>query len=354
MQLITMQLTRWTLLSVTLFLTVTGATAQEIKAPDPIFQSKVILDVRIVAPMATILSERSDEVELPGTFHYTSDAGQTVDLDINMRTRGRFRLRKEICDFPPMRLNFVKSQTKDTLFHKQDKIKLVTHCQTTATYEQVLLREYTAYRVLNVLSDASFRVRLLRITYVDADGKMKDDVRYGFIIEHRDRLAKRLGKSVLEIPGTHPRTLAAEHASMVDLYHYLIGNTDFSSVKGAKADMCCHNHILFGNEAEKIWSVPYDFDQSGLVNAPHAGANPRFRLRTVRDRLYRGRCLNNDQLAATIATFNDKREEVLAVLSEVDVAASKSVKSMVVFVERFYKSVNSERRVNSNLIKKCI
>lgn len=349
-----MKLTRSTLLAVTLFLTITGASAQEVKAPDPLFQSREILDVRIVAPMATILSERSDEVELPGTFHYTSDAGQTVDLDINMRTRGRFRLQRNICDFPPMRLNFVKSQTKDTLFHKQDKIKLVTHCQTSATYAQVLLREYAAYRILNVLSDASFRVRLLRITYVDADRKMKDDIRYGFVIEHRDRLAKRLGKSVLEIPGTHPGTLNAEYSSLVDLYHYLIGNTDFSSVKGAKEGMCCHNHVLFGNEGEKIWSVPYDFDQSGLVDAPHAGANPRFKLRTVRERLYRGRCRHNEHLSASIEAFNSKRDEVFAVLNEVEVAKSKSVKSMVSFVERFYKTINSERRVKSDLIKRCI
>lgn len=354
MQLIIMQLTRWTLLVATLFLTFAGASAKEVKAPDPLFQSDEILDVRIVAPLATILSERSDEVELPGTLHYTSDAGQTVDLDINMRTRGRFRRQKEICKFPPMRLNFVKSQTKDTLFHKQDKIKMVTHCQRSSVYEQVLLREYTAYRILNVMSNASFKVRLLRITYVDSDGKKDDDVRYGFVIEHRDRLAKRLDKSVLAIPGTHPRTLDTEYSSMVDLYHYLIGNTDFSSVKGAKEDMCCHNHILFGNEGEKIWSVPYDFDQSGLVNAPHAGANPKFKLRTVRERLYRGRCINNEQLEATIAEFNGKREEVLAVLGEVEAGTAKSVKSMVSFVERFYKTVNSARRVKSDLVKRCI
>ena len=349
-----MLLVRWTLLTAALFLIFSDTSAKENKAPDPLFQSDEILDVRIVVPLATILSQRSDEIELPGSLHYTDEAGQTVDLDIKMRTRGRFRRQKEVCKFPPMRLNVVTSQAKDTLFHKQDKLKLVTHCQTSGVYEQVLLREYTAYRVLNVMTDASFKVRLLRITYVDSDGKRGDDVRYGFVIEHRDRLAKRLGKSVLEIPGTHPRTLNAEFSALIDLYHYLIGNTDFSSVKGAKNDMCCHNHILFGNEGEKIWSVPYDFDQSGLVDAPHAGANPKFKLRTVRERLYRGRCINNEHLETVIADFNEKQEEVHAVLSEVEAATSKSVKSMVSFVNRFYKTVNSARRVKSDLIKRCI
>ena len=252
-----------------------------------------------------------------------------------------------------MRLNFVKSQTKGTLFHKQDKVKLVTHCQTSSIYLQVLLREYTAYRIMNVMSDAGFKVRLLRITYVDSDGKRGDDTRYGFVIEHRDRLAKRLDKSLLAVQSTHPRTLNSEYSTMVDLYHYLIGNTDFSSVKGAK-ETCCHNHVLFGNEGEKTWSVPYDFDQSGLVNAPHAGANPKFKLRTVRERLYRGRCINNENLPTAIAQFNDKRDEINAVLSEVEAATNKSVKSMVSFVDRFYKTVNSARRLKNDFVKRCI
>ena len=349
-----MPLTRWTLITAVLFLLTSGVSAKEPKAADPLFESDEILDVRIVAPIASIISGRSDEIELPGTLHYTSEAGETVDLDIQMRVRGRFRLKKEVCKFPPIRLNVLKSQAKGTLFHKQDKLKLVTHCQTSSEYEQVMLREYTAYRILNVVTEASFKVRLLRITYVDSDGKRRDDVRYGFLIEHRDRLAKRLGKSVLEIPGTDPRTLNMEYASTIALYHYLIGNTDFSSVKGTKKDMCCHNHILFGDENEKIWSVPYDFDQSGLVDAPHAGANPRFRLRSVRDRLYRGRCMYNDQMESAIAKYNDKRDEVYAVLNEVEVARKSSNKSMVNFVNRFYKTVNSAKRVNSELIKKCI
>ena len=349
-----MPLSHWTLITAALFLLTFEVSAQEPKAADPLFQSDEILDVRIVAPLTSIISGRSDELELPGTLHYTSDAGETVDLDIQMRVRGRFRLKKEVCDFPPIRLNVVKSQAKGTLFHKQDKLKLVTHCQNSSEYEQVMLREYTAYRILNVVTEASFKARLLRITYVDSDSKRDDDVRYGFVIEHRDRLAKRLGKSVLEIPGTDPSALNMEYASTIALYHYLIGNTDFSSVKGAKKDMCCHNHILFGDENEKIWSVPYDFDQSGLVDAPHAGTNPRFRLRSVRDRLYRGRCMYNDQLESAIAKFNDKRDEVYAVLNEVEVARKSSNKSMVNFVNRFYKTVNSAKRVNSELIKKCI
>jgi hypothetical protein len=350
----TMSPARWTLSTVALFLMNSSVSAQETRSPDPLFQNMEMLEVRITAPLTTLLYERPADEELPAKLQYTDSAGQPVEFDIKIRTRGRFRRQKDVCSFPPMRLNFKSSQTKDTLFHKQDKVKLVTHCQSNTNYEQVILREYNAYRILNVMTDASFRVRLLRITYIDSEGKKRDDVSHGFIIEHRDRLAKRLEKSYLDIPVTKVSLLDLEHTNLVSVYHYLIGNTDFSPVKASAGESCCHNHVLFGNEGEPVWSVPYDFDQAGLVNAPHAGPNPRFKLRNVRQRLYRGRCVNNDQLSETIAKFNAKREDLMAVLREVDDANERSMKTMSKYVEKFYDVINSERRVKGEFIKKCI
>jgi len=350
----TLSLSHWTVVNIAWYLLMSAADAEETRTADPLFLSNEIIDVRIVAPISTVLSERKFDEELPGKFHYTDSAGQAVELDIKIRARGRFRRNKHICRFPPIRLNFKTSQTKGTLFHKQDKLKLVTHCQRSSTYAQVLLREFTAYRILNVMTDASYRVRLLRITYVDTDGKRADDTRWGFVIEHKDRLAKRLNKSVLDIPKTTSASLNPEYANMISMYHLLIGNTDFSPIKGSTGDACCHNHVLFGNENEPVWSIPYDFDQAGLVNAPHAGPNPRLKLRNVRDRLYRGRCLRNDQINSTIAMYEEKREAIMQVLGELDVAKSGSVKSMTSYVKNFYKILGSERRVRNELVKKCI
>ena len=107
-----MPLTRWTLVTAVLFLLTSGVSAQEPKAADRLFQSDEILDVRIVAPLASIISGRSEELELPGTLHYTNDAGEAVNLDIQMRARGRFRRQKEICNFPPLRLNVVNRKPR--------------------------------------------------------------------------------------------------------------------------------------------------------------------------------------------------------------------------------------------------
>ncbi len=344
---------RWTLSIFALFLVISTATADGTRPPDPLFLENDVLEVRLIAPIGRLLSERPIEEEFPGTFEYTNSAGEVVALDVQVRTRGRFRRNEENCRFPPVRLNFKGAKTKGTLFHKQNKLKLVTHCHAASRYQQGLLSEYTAYRLLNVITEQSFKVRLLKITYVESETQKTHSSRYAFIIEHRNRLAKRMGKPVLKIPNTSSRALDPESSSLVALFHYLIGNTDFSAIKGAEGESCCHNHVLFGNEGEKVWSIPYDFDQAGIVDAKYAEPAPQFRIRDVKQRLYRGRCIHNDYMDDAIAVYQDRRDAMFAVFDELDMASNRNVKTMEDYVEKFYKTLDSERRVNSRFIKEC-
>ncbi len=323
-------------------------------SPDPLFQSDDVMNVRISAPMATLLSERPDEDELPARLVYTASDGSTVELEIEIRTRGRFRRRNDVCRFPPLRLDFKTSTVKNTVFHKQDKLKLVTHCQASSRYEQALLREYIAYRILNVLTDTSYKVRLMHVTYVDTEGKHSDVVQHAFVIEHKDRFSKRIGASALDIPRTSVRSLDPQYTNLTSVYQFMIGNTDFSPIRAAPEESCCHNGELYGNEGQSILAVPYDFDQSGLVDAPHSIPNEKFKLKSVRQRLYRGRCVNNEYLPATLAHFISRRDEVFAVLNEVPLVSKSSLKIMNKYLNQFYDVIASERDVDKQLVKACI
>ncbi len=350
-----MRVIHWTCQAVILFLVCGVSLAEEFGSPDPLFLDDTVLEVEIEAPMPTLLSDRPFEEELPGKFRYTNEVGETVVLDLKIRTRGRFRRQQDVCQFPPMRLNFRTSQTKNTLFHKQDKLKLVTHCQGSAKYEQALLREYAVYRIFNVLTDASFRPRLLRVTYIDSDGKRRNLERYGFVIEHKDRLGKRLDMQQGEVPRTSVQSIPSDYMNLTSVFQYLIGNTDFSPIRGAADEFCCHNTILFGREGQPPFlSIPYDFDQSGMVDAPHAGPNPRFRLRDVRERLYRGRCANNAQLNATLQHFRDKQGEIIAAIEGIEPLSKGTRRTMLSYIDRFYSVLESERRIESEFVKKCI
>jgi hypothetical protein len=335
-------------------ITATGV-AHADEDPDLLFIGDAIIDIRMEAPFRTIMRNRSTDEETPAIFQYIDSNGDTLQFDIGLRTRGHFRHQLDICDFTLLRLNFKKSETKGTLFDHQDKLKLVTHCKSSSPrYQQYVLSEYLVYKIFNLITNVSFRIRMLRVTYVDTARDDREKVSLAFLIEHRDRLAKRIDSAVIETSRVGFPDLNPDYTNLASVFHYFIGNTDFSPIATAIDKNCCHNHSLFGNEGEKIYSVPYDFDMTGFVNAPHARPNPRFKLRNVRDRRYRGRCFNNSHIPASVERFFVQREEIYSLIDRQNLMTDATRKSMLRFVDDFYKSLNSPEKISKELNKDCV
>lgn len=340
-------------LSCLLFLLVLAASAAaEVGRPDPLFQSHNTLDVTVSAPLTTLVRERATEEYLQGSLSYADSDGKVRTFDVKVRARGHSR--HEICDLPPLWLNFKKSQVKDTLFHKQDKLKLAVHCQDSERYEQTLLREYMAYRILNLATPKSFQVRLLRVTWVDTEGQRDQQVRYAFLLEHKNRLGKRIDRKDLKIEETSVAALDPEHLNLTSVFQFLIGNLDFSPIAKSEYNECCHNYVLFSNDKELLVAIPYDFDQSGIVSAPYALPGHQFGIRSVRQRIYRGRCQNNDYVEASIDRFKTVRNNVFALIETQDGLTRKVRKILADYVQQFYDIADDPRRVRRLILSKCI
>ena len=345
----------WTCTAIALFHVALAASAQTIVEADPLFQDDEAIEVTITAPLTALMRERPDEDYLDGRIQYTGSDGNTMEFDVGIRTRGNYRRQSRICPFPPLRLNFQSSQSEGTLFHKQDKLKLVTHCRNNRSqYMQGVIKEYLAYRILNILTDVSYRVRLLHVNYVDSANQNSIIEQYAFMIEHKDRLTRRTELSRIDVERTRVNELQAGYTNLVSVFQFMIGNSDFSPIAGAAGESCCHNHSLFGREGELYFSIPYDFDMAGIVDAPYATPNPRFKLRNVRQRLYRGRCKNNDELPASLQTFQDSRDEIFALLDTQEELMPAIRKKLVSYIEKFYAIIDNPKLVKRNLIKKCI
>jgi hypothetical protein len=343
----------WTAISLSAFLAFSaGSRAQDGDASQPLFDSHAMMDVRIEAPLSTLLKDRPEDEYLDGAFFYTEADGSEQRLDLKLQTRGRYRRQKSTCNFPPVRLNFRKEQVRETLFANQDKLKLVTHCQTRRDrYEQLVLREYLAYRILMALTDYSFQARLMRISWVDTEG---DDTleRFGFVIEDDDNIGGRVRLEKVSSPGLNYTDLDPAHTNLVNLFEFMIGNTDFSLIRGPADDDCCHNSVPF-SDGNTMYSIPYDLDFSGLVNAPYAEPNPRFKIRSVRTRVYRGRCSNNDLLPATIARFKDTKDEIYAVVDELTGLDSRNRKQVIDYLDEFYEVISDDRKVAREITRDC-
>ena len=338
-----------------LLFAVPPAMALEPGEPDPLFQDDSVIEIVITAPMKPLLGKRPDEDYLSGKLAYTEADGSVVEFDIGIRTRGNYRRQPRVCPFPPLRVNIKKTQAKGTVFHKQDKLKLVAHCRDNSKrYEQNVIKEYLAYRILNTLTDVSYRVRLARVTYVDSERKDDDRVRYAFFIEHKNRLSKRIGLPEISTSRISTPDLEGPYSDLTSLFQFMIGNTDFSPIAGAEGEDCCHNSTLFGNEGESIYSIPYDFDMSGLVDAPYAEPNPNFRIRSVTQRLYRGRCAYIDNLQTSLQLFQDNRGAIYGLIEKQEQLDESSRKKVTKFVDRFYSVIDNPKKVHREIQSQCI
>jgi len=325
--------------------------AQQIESGDPLFADNEIFDVTLRAPLRILVRERPIEGYLPGVFSHVGADGTTTSLDVGIRTRGHFR--NDNCDFPPLRLNFKKSAVRGTLFDGQDKLKLVVHCDNSVRFEQYVVREYLAYRVLNLFTDKSFRARLMRVTYVDDEGRRNEQVRYAFFIEHKKRLAKRIGTPVLNVEETDVSALDGKYLNLTSVFQYFIANTDFSPIAGPPDSNCCHNYVLFKDDSGPTTAIPYDFDQSGFVDAPYASPDSRLRIRDVTQRKYRGRCQFNEYVDGSVAEFAAKRDAVYGLVETQEGLDDRVKKKLRRFIDRFYAVIDDPGKLQREFIDDC-
>ena len=318
----------------------------------PLFENQTMLDVIIEMPMKTIVKDAEDKPEVPGVLRYT-DAGSEVALDFTMSTRGNSRL--EICRFPPLSLNLKKKQVEGTLFDGQNKLKIVTQCKSGNTYKRYLLQEYGVYRGFNVLTDNSFRVRAMSVTFVDSEGKDEDYVQQAFFLESDNEVAERLSMEPIKSPTIDPAQLDSKHASVFALYQYLIANTDWTRLKGPGSDPCCHNgKVIITPGTKNGWIVlPYDFDQAGLIYTRYSAPAHGLGIRSVRQRLFRGRCLNIKHLDESIAMFNELRPQIEEALNPPGID-QRSRKRALKYIDGFYEIVNDPKKRKREIEDDCL
>jgi hypothetical protein len=289
----------------------------------------------VAADFKTINRDRSvvGKKHYPATLTLTGENGRTETLHVTLRTRGHFRLRGTSCSFVPLRVEFDKDEVKGTLFDRQKALKLVTHCRSDKEYEQYVMHEYLVYRALNLLTPRSFRARLASVTYVQSSSGQAIITRRGMFLEDDDDVARRLEGRVMELPRLTFKDVDQEMLTFTMVFEYMIGNTDFSIY-------ALHNIRLIRTPARTVYTVPYDFDLSGLVNTSYAIADRAFGLRSVRDRLYRGPCRTLDELQPVLSQFKAHKAEILGLydsLPDLDAAYRREAKD---YLEEFYRSLD--------------
>jgi hypothetical protein len=306
------------------------------------------VEVVISGPFRSLFASAQQPDYLP----FSLDAGGSTQA-VDLRLRGHSRLRE--CEFPPLRLKFPAGGEASSVFAGQRRLKLVTHCHNHDRGEQDLLEEYAAYRVLNVLTDLSYRVRLLHIRYQDTERALPANaaMRYGFVLEPEEEFTARTGAVPVVRAGFPRERHDREQAALMYVFQYLIANTDWSLVKADYAEACCHNADLFEVDSRLIF-VPYDFDLTGLVNARYAFPDRTLRINRVTQRLYRGLCTDRDRLRRVLATVTSKRAEILAVVRAVPGLGPRNVERDARYLDDFFAAAADEEGLLKSFERGCL
>lgn len=322
--------------------------------PPKLFDAGSVMKVTLTGPWKTVKRNVKDDVMYPVKLSYTGADGQQQVLDVEVAPRGITR-RLRVCKFPPLKIHFDKDKTKGTEFRGNKSLKLVTYCQVNTKYEQYYVKEFLVYRMYNLLTDYSFRVRPMIIEYKDSEDDDDSITRFSFLIEDVDDVAERNDFKELSIATTPYRKLDPVTISKFSLFQYMIGNLDWSATGGPKKDSCCHNARLIGvnNETLPRYGVPYDFDSSGLVDAHYASPPNGLKMRNIRQRLYRGFCAFNDELPQTAVLFNEKKAEILALFENNSYLNDRTRKTAISYIEGFYEILNDPKRFKRYITDKC-
>ena len=316
----------------------------------PLFESDSIVEIKLSGPLTTLIKNKKIRDEYP----FVLSIGDS-NFNISARVRGNSRV--VLCRFPPLRLIIDSEDTEQTVFAGQDKLKLVTHCRSdNDRAENNVLDEYTAYRIFNLISEASYRVRLVRVNYEDTEGRQKDLDReyYGFLIESDTELAARLSGQETEITGVHYSHLDDSQTTLGFVFQYLIGNTDYSLVTAESEDTCCHNVDLFDVDG-RLLGVPYDFDFSGLVNASYAKPNEIVKRKRVTQRRYIGYCKSDMQsVRSSLRRIAALEEEIYAIARRAPALAEKDVTRRLRFLESFFEEAEDEEEILRQFSRECL
>ena len=321
----------------------------------PLFQDDAVLKAVLSAPLSQAYAQRHQDVRLylPGQWTYIDTDGETRRLDVSIRTRGHFR--REYCQLPPLQLNFRKSQVRGTLFAGQNKLKLVAPCKPRPKYQQYVILEYLGYKTFEILTDHSFKTRLLRLTYIDSDEKLEPWTHTVFVIEDDSDLARRVGLDRIREPSVRYADLDYGHTALVHLYQLLIANNDYSVLRGSRDEDCCHNVQVLGEKSPGTLRVPvpFDLDMSGIVNAEYALPPSSVPIQDVRERYFNGLCLPPGHYDNAIAQLQAKQEEITALYRQEAALDDRSRKRSLEYIDEFYELLGDPARIEREILGRC-
>jgi len=306
------------------------------------------IDITLTFDIKKFHREKDKGEYMPVHFHYRLNDTLSLEKDIRLKARGE--IRRKICGLAPFWLDFRGTDLENEEGSDIKKIKVVPHCKDSETYDEFVLKEFLCYKIYNIISPISFRVRLVRMSYVDTGRDNKVSEGWAFMIEPVEMLAQRFDAMVTEKEGLLSRNMRPVEMNTLALFQYMIGNSDYSVPH--KHNVKILNQPGYG--AGGYTAVPYDFDYSGLVDAYYAVPNEYLDISSVKERYYLGPCRPDVDIDLAIEQLNLYREEILQLVRDFEYLDQKNKKSVVSYLEEYFDQAAHQNSLIFGIQRTCL
>lgn len=301
-----------------------------------LFETDDVLHIALSGSIRSLLSNRLGTPKNHAlVLAYTQSDSSQRAIPVEVRTRGHFRRLKGNCAYPPLLIQFSAASAHLTsVFREQKKLKLVMPCKD----DQYVVREWLVYKLYNLVTPKSFRARLVSVTLDDEKSDKKSPPFYGILLEEENQMAKRNLMVAVERKIKPMQARTHDFLTMA-VFEYLIGNTDWSvqyqqNIKLLAADSAAFPSI----------TVPYDFDHAGIVDAPYAYPAEELKMKSLRERRYRGYCLQDMKVfESVIAKYNQLKPDIYRTYTDCHLLDKKYVQSTIHYLDEFYATIQDPK-----------
>jgi hypothetical protein len=207
------------------------------------------------------------------------------------------------------------------------------------------------YRLYEEITPYSFKTRLGNIDLTEQRGKKKRNFQLkGILIEDVDKTAKRLNAKTLDAAVVPPQAMHDTAALRFDFFQFLIANTDWSKSYQ-------HNSKLIYQHPYYI-PMPYDFDMSGVVDAPYAVVSmvgdQKLPIEHVTERYYRGYCKPLSLTQYMRKEYLAKEEKLLSIPNELkEELPGKEISEIRDYLEEFFTILKDDQAFNDEIVEHC-
>ena len=287
-----------------------------------------------------LVKEKLGEEYQPGVLSFPGPDGTIVELEISARARGNTR--KEVCQFPPLKIKPAKKQLHELGLDPSSKLKLVLPCQNGKSNSEYLLKEALAYQLFAAIYPIHHRTKL-----VELEGWQNNKEKYSFyafLVEEEKEFAARVnGKRVKQ---EKINTIDLERDSYVKMcfFQYMIANTDWSAPNG-------HNlELLKLPGKEKMVPIPYDFDYAGFVDTDYAIPRSSVPIENVTQRFFLGKYVTEEEALECARFYLSKKEQLLQICRSFDLLRDKSQDQIQEFLSGFFDTLADEEAVRQTFV----